>query len=65
MSELEYKENMNLMNQLKTIKNRIVDVEILAKSKYDSNKPIEIQESVERLKNDIFDLDIFIQDRLV
>lgn len=64
MSELKL-EREDLLKQVKTLKNQIVDVEILAKSKYDSNKPIEIQTSVEQLKRNIFNLDIFLNDGLV
>ena len=65
MSELEFEQKEDLMKQLKAIKNQVVDVEILAKSKYDSSKPLQIQNTVEQLKQNIFDLDIFLNDRLV
>ena len=70
MSALELRKDSNyekedLMKQLKVIKTKVVEIEILAKSKYDSNKPIEIQTTAQQLKRNIFDLDIFLEDRLV
>lgn len=55
----------DLMKQLKVIKTQVVEIEILSKSKYDSKKPLEIQNTVKRLKHNIFDLDIFLEGRLV
>lgn len=65
MSELQFEHKDDLMKQLKTIRTQIVDIEILAKSKYDSNKPKEIQDLTQQLKQNIFDLDILLENGLV
>ena len=51
--------------KMKTIRGQIVDIEILTRTKYTNTTPIMVQEKVEQLKQNIFDLDISITNNLV
>lgn len=66
MSALQIKdeERNSILNKIKDIRGQIVDVEILTKSKYNSQTPLKVQGVVEQLKQNIFDLDISITHRL-
>lgn len=65
MSALQIKDEEFIIGKLQAIRGDIVDIEILTKIKYDSNTPQKVQDTVQRLKQNIFDLDISLSNEIV
>lgn len=65
MSAVALKDQEHIINKIQSIKTGIVDIEILTRTKYSDETPLKVQENVERLKKNIFDLDISITNYLV
>lgn len=55
----------SILGSIKTIRGQVVDAEILIKAPYTDQIPLQIKDKIEQLKQNIFDLDISLSERLV